>query len=90
LGDQAGVLKLADRDEHDLKSLEFYFMEVHGGSCHGVYHMEVYFAKGVVDRGLHDDKKMDLCGVSYRQADTQRDELTRCYLAFACRDSEIR
>jgi hypothetical protein len=29
LGDQAGVLKFADRDEHDLKSLEFYFVEVH-------------------------------------------------------------
>jgi hypothetical protein len=76
---------MADRDEHDLKTLEFYFMEDHVAEAMsrevfiiGVHVMEGQFTKGEVGGGLHYDKTLDLCGVSYRQADTQRDELMRC------------
>ena len=84
MGDQAGVIKYADRDEHDLKTLEFYFMEVHiTASISRTFTLLEFIKWRFISQrrsrgGLHDDKHMDLCGVSYRGADTQRDELTRC------------
>jgi hypothetical protein len=80
---------MADREEHCLKTPEFYVMEVHVVEfilrevfIIGIHLMECQFTRGEVDGGLHHDKTLDLCGVSYRQADTQRDELTRCSIRF--------
>lgn len=48
--------------------------------------MEGLFSQSEVKsmEGVTHDEKRDLCGVNYREADTQRDELTRCSIFSFC------